>query len=93
MGRQETWTDEQQDIQPFYRLGIILTLLILTLGLSFDLPSEARYGVRRAAAHRRAAHRSARHARHAARHARKVTHKLSHKIAAQKQVVRHMRNS
>jgi hypothetical protein len=70
-----------------------MTLLILTLGMSFDMPSEARYGVRRAAAHRRAAHRSARHARHAARHARKITHKLSHKIAAQKQVLHHMPNA
>jgi hypothetical protein len=74
-------------VRPIHRLGIIFALLILVLGISFDLPSQARYGVRRAAAHRRAAHRSARHARHVVRHQRRVSHQLSHKIKHQKKVV------
>jgi len=76
-------------LSPQFRIGIIFAFLTLLLAQTFDLPSEARYGVRRAAAHRRAAHKAARRARQHTRHERKVAHRLARKIAQQH---KHLRN-
>jgi hypothetical protein len=80
-------------IKPGFRAAIIVALLLILIGQTLDVPSEARYGRRRAAHARRVAHRQARHARARAKHLRKESKNLQHKIGKEKKAMKRYNNS